>query len=198
MSNFRKWFAEPKMASKILELQRTNLGSNLNENDKVSEWFLTLSNSEDEISEFIKHNLVITITTWNDVVWYRIIIPAQRSTLMEFEKPLIETIKNLFYRWKKIDEYNYCILWQACVNKKYRWIWIPHQLKQIFQENFRSECELLIGEINKRNTRSVHVHIHKLWFEVVWTHQRNWEEWIVCALPTKNQNTLAVQTKISS
>lgn len=157
----------------ILELQRRNIPISISEEEKQKEGFVTVSHDFETLKSMnnvCAHSLAIYN---NRVVGYAL------SMVKEF-KDTIAVLKPMFQEIETTIEptVSYITMGQICVDKPYRKQGVFRGLYAYMQLNYNDNFELLITEVDAKNTRSLNAH-YAIGFKLLKTYISNNQEWVL-------------------
>lgn len=137
----------------ILELQKINLLSNVPENEKQTEGFVTVHHNFD-ILKAMNDTCAHTIAKYNNkVVGYAL------SMTKDFRED-IEVLKPMFQQIDMITKpnLNYIVMGQICVDKNHRGQGIFRGLYSHMTQEFKNQFGSIITLIDVKNVRSINAH----------------------------------------
>jgi hypothetical protein len=142
----------------IKKLLEENLGKNLSEEEK-KDGFVTFEPTENELSELINDTGIFINLKGNELKGYLITASKELSKNIPFFNEMIENMESIEYDGKKIGDYNYGLLAQINIAKKYRGGTTFFRLHTYAQTALNEQgFELGIGEIADTNEKSLAVH----------------------------------------
>ena len=162
----------------ILELQKKNLAPNLSREETLSQGFVTVNHSLEMLE--IMHRLApsIIIKDNGKVVAYALTMLCECSTLVPELKSMFYGFDSLRWNGKPVNEYDYYVMGQICIDKAYRGQGLFEMLYFKHKEVYQSQFDFIITEVATRNTRSMKAH-KRIGFETVHTHTDELDEWEV-------------------
>lgn len=137
----------------ILTLQRRNLEENLEYKEKIDQGFVTLKHSL-EILQRMNNNCPHTIAKHNNkVIGYALSMTKNFASDIDVLKPMFLEIS------KTINEENYLVMGQICIDKEYRGLGVFRGLyKHMADIVCKSNYDIIITEIDIKNERSLNAH----------------------------------------
>ncbi|MEY8020636.1 N-acetyltransferase family protein [Muriicola sp. SD30] len=162
----------------ILELQRQNLPEQLSEELKQREGFLT-----------VKHSFEL-LKKMNDVCPHIIAKDGDRviGYALCMHPDFKDKIPILFSMFKEIEtQYgneSFLVMGQICIDKDYRGKGVFRGLYKSMKEAVGTEYNLIVTEVDGRNTRSLDAHL-AIGFKVIKKYQSDGKDWYLITLTTK-------------
>jgi hypothetical protein len=170
----------------ILDLQWANHKTVVDEATMESQGFVTVRHTIEQLDAM--HSIessTIAVSDDEKVVAYIIAMTKKSRQLIPVLIPMFDLFDSLIYQGKSIDDYEYMVIGQVCVDKDYRGRSIFRQAYEGYRSAFKGRYDFCITEIDLNNTRSMQAHknigfetIHKYkdiygieWAIVVW----DWE-----------------------
>ncbi|QBA65663.1 GNAT family N-acetyltransferase [Muriicola soli] len=159
----------------ILELQEQNLPANLSEEAMRRDGFLT-----------VKHNFEL-LKKMNDVCPH--IVASNGDRVIGYALCMHPDFKSeipvLFSMFKEIEAQSgidsFMVMGQICVDKEYRGKGVFRGLYLKMKEETSSYCDLIITEVDGRNTRSLKAHL-AVGFRVIKKYQSDGRDWYLIVL----------------
>ncbi|MBP6912739.1 MAG: hypothetical protein KBB86_02290 [Candidatus Pacebacteria bacterium] len=170
--------------SNIIKLQSENLEVNLS-NDQKGDGFLRLKNSHQEIEDIINgQGVFIVCYQGNNLAGYVFSINKEYAKKINFFDDFTENIKDVQYKNKNINEYNYCILGQLCIIVQHR----GSKVLELLHERLRHELtskgyEIAVTEIDESNTRSIEANINKMGMVQAGKYKTCNNVWLITVMP---------------
>lgn len=135
-----------------------NLLKNLNEDEK-SDGFVTYEPTDEDLIKLIHDTGIFLNLKGLDLKGYIITSSTKVGREIPFFREMIDEMEKMDYDGKSIREYNYGILVQINISKKYRRGTTFFRLHTYAQENLKKlGFELAIGEVADDNPNSLEVH----------------------------------------
>ena len=162
----------------IHSLQKENLKSNISKEEMLSQGFVTVNHSM-EILEMMHRLAPSIIIKDNDkVVAYALTMLCECKNLVPELKSMFIGFDSLNWRGKRLNEYDYYVMGQICIDKAYRGRGLFELLYLKHKEIYESDFDFIITEVATRNSRSMKAH-KRIGFETVHMHQDELDEWEV-------------------
>ncbi|MDO1502351.1 GNAT family N-acetyltransferase [Winogradskyella maritima] len=167
----------------ILEIQKQNLKVVLSETDKQSEGFVSVDHTFDALKRMNDACPHMIAKSGGQVVGYALCM------LNEFRDDVPELIEMFNYmdgilEEKGLDEINYLIMGQICIDKHFRKRGIFRGLYAFLTTELQSEFDALVTEVNVKNRRSSEAH-KAVGFELLDVHTEGGEDWELIILKLK-------------
>lgn len=173
----------------ILDLQKINLKQNLDINTQVSQGFVTVNHSFEELKKLNDNQAHIIGKAANKVIAYTLSMSELDAETIPVLRPMFEIFNNLIYKEKSISEYKYLVVGQACVAEEFRGQGVLDACYEKYRETYKKKFDFAITEIAVENLRSRRAHtrigfqeIHEFtdvnginWVVVLW----DWREGMI-------------------
>ena len=150
----------------ILDLQKRNLASNLDESEVRSQGFVTVRHSIGDLqmmNDMERH--VIAVDDGRVVAYLLAMTPSSKNDIPVLI-PMFDAIESIVYRGKPLAATSYIVVGQACVDKSYRGQGVFDEIYRFYRECFRARYPYVITEIDEANTRSLRAH-QRVGFETI-------------------------------
>ena len=72
--------------------------------------------------------------------------------------PMFNLFETIYYKERKIADYNYMVVGQVCIDKQFRGLGILDNCYAAYRENFIDRYDFAITEIVSTNSRSLSAH----------------------------------------
>ena len=162
----------------MLLLQKKNLPTNISKEEMQSQGFVTVNHSLEMLEMMHKLAPSIIIKDDNKVVAYALTMLCERKNLVPELQTMFLGFDSLHWRGKPLNEYNYYVMGQVCIDKDYRGRGLFELLYQKHKEVYESTFDFMITEVATRNTRSMKAH-KRIGFETVRVYKDELDEWEV-------------------
>lgn len=159
----------------ILELQRINLPDQLTDDDRKQEGFVTISHSLELLERMNDVCPHIVARDNGRVVGYALCMHPDFSEEIPILLSMFEMINTL------LEDRSYMVMGQVCVDKGYRGKGVFRGLYQAMKAALVGEFELIVTEVDDRNTRSLDAHL-AIGFRVIKKYQSDGRDWYLIAL----------------
>ncbi|MEO6687175.1 MAG: GNAT family N-acetyltransferase [Dyadobacter sp.] len=178
-------FAETqKDVEEILSLQQLNLKTNVSEEVKNEQGFLTVCHSTEQLE--IMHNLtpqIIAKANGKVIAFALAMLPSMGKLIPDLQ-PMFDLVDDIEWNGKLIRDYKYYMMGQICVAAEFRGQGIFEKLYHTHKNFYEKEFDLCITEISTQNKRSQRAH-EKVGFETIHLHKDHVDEWNVVAWELK-------------
>lgn len=165
--------------SSILKLQAENLLTALTDEEKEKEGFLTVVHTLEDLTrlnDFEKH--VVAKAAGNIVAYVLAMTKASREDIPALI-PMFDILDQVGYNGKPIASYDYIVVGQVCIDKKFRGRGLFDRNYAFYKETYQGKYELAVTEIAVQNTRSLKAH-QRVGFREICRHTAsNGVEWAV-------------------
>ncbi|WP_248724728.1 GNAT family N-acetyltransferase [Seonamhaeicola sp. ML3] len=137
----------------ILELQNINLLSNVPENEKQTEGFVTVHHDFD-VLKAMNNDCAHTIAKYNNkVIGYALSMTKAFREDVDILKPMFQQIDMVTK-----PNLNYIVMGQICVDKNYRGQGVFRGLYKHMKDTFQNRFNAIITLIDVKNVRSINAH----------------------------------------
>jgi Acetyltransferase (GNAT) family len=162
----------------ILALQKQNLAQNLNEVEIETQGFVTMIHDIEVLQQM--HNLAPSVIAKEkqDVVGYALVMLKECRELFPPLEPMFKNLDAIEYNHRPLVDYNFYIMGQVCIDKKFRRTGLFDQLYQKHKEIYGGKFDFIITEVSTRNQRSLRAH-QRVGFEIINTYRDELDEWAV-------------------
>lgn len=160
----------------ILALQSINLPTLISEEIKQREGFVTVQHTF-EILKTMNNKCAHTIAKSNEKV-----IGYALSMVKDFKED-IDVLKPMF---QHIDDHlapkvNYIVMGQVCIDSAFRGKSVFRGLYSAMKANLKEEYDIIVTEVDKKNTRSLNAH-YAIGFTELFAYHSNNQDWILIYL----------------
>jgi hypothetical protein len=94
----------------------------------------------------------------NTVIAYLLAMTKRATTLIPALHPMFEMFEETKYGERFISNFNYIVVGQACVDKRFRGLGVLDKCYETYKEHFRPRYDFAITEIAIANNRSQAAH----------------------------------------
>jgi len=160
----------------ILALQRLNLKSEISEQTKTEQGFLTVNHSMEELLNMQKSTPQIVAKYQGQVVEFALAMLPESGKLIADLKPMFVILDSL--SWKEVSLLNskYYVMGQICVGEDFRGKGVFDQLYETHRTVYREGYALCVTEISTSNFRSQRAH-ERVGFRTIHKHVDHVDEW---------------------
>jgi ribosomal protein S18 acetylase RimI-like enzyme len=141
-----------KEIEEIILLQRENLFENVSEQERVSQGFVTVKHTFDQLLDWHQNKPHTIAVLEGHVVGYSISMLRKYRTEVPVLVPLFDTIDQNIK-----PNLNYMVMGQICIHKDYRGKGVFRGLYEKMQASCR-DYDWIVTEVDTSNLRSIHAH----------------------------------------
>ncbi|NND52484.1 MAG: GNAT family N-acetyltransferase [Flavobacteriaceae bacterium] len=157
--------------NQILNLQRINLPTEISNEEKQSEGFVTVHHDYDILKAMNDKCPHIIAKHSDKVIGYTLCMDRSFKNDIEVLKSMFGQIE------KKIEKtISYIIMGQVCIDKAYRKQGIFRGLYQQMKLVLKSQFDLIITQVDKSNIRSLNAH-YAIGFKILYSYRSNEHDW---------------------
>ena len=167
-----------KELSQIIELSRQNAKSAVSAEDKISQGFISWTYTPDLLRQLHILQPSVIVKDGDNLAGYALVAIKESAAFHNDLKAMIQHLDQLFYGDKSLGHYQYYVMGQICVDKKYRGRGVVEMLYQKHKELFESKFDFVITEISTTNLRSLRAH-EKAGFKTIHTYSDAMDDWKV-------------------
>ena len=167
-----------KELEQIHLLNQKSLKQNLDEKERKQEGFVTWLYSMDLLKQMHELAPGIIVKDGDDVIAYALVTPKEAGIFHHDLKTMVDNLQTLHYNNKPLNDYNWYVMGQICIDKAYRGKGIFNMLYQKHKDLYSQKYDLLITEISVNNPRSLRAH-EKVGFKIIHTYHDALDEWAV-------------------
>lgn len=150
----------------ILDLQRRNLKKNITADEATSQGFLIAEFSMDYLKKMNEAHPSVIAKRGEEVVGYALIATPAARIGHPLTEDLFNQIDALTFQGIPLNQANYAVIGQLCVDKSVRGMGLVQQLYGRFREELENEYDFGITDVARANSRSLKAHI-KTGFQVI-------------------------------
>ena len=164
----------------ILHLQKLNLKSEISDETKKDQGFLTVRHSMDELMLMYQSTPQIIAKKDGKVIAYALAMLPDLGKLIADLEPMFTILENLQWNSQNLSHLKYYVMGQICVDAGSRGLGVFDQLYHKHKEVYGPDYELCVTEISTSNFRSQRAH-ERVGFKTIHTHLDHVDEWNVVA-----------------
>jgi len=142
----------------ILALQKANLAQGLTLEERQSQGFVTVNHSFDQLKNLNDYEKHIIAKDNDKIIGYLLAM----TKLSKFDIPILVPMFNAFgsilYGYRKVDDYNFIVVGQVCIDKEYRGKGILDNCYSAYKNYYSDKYDFAITEIASDNLRSINAH----------------------------------------
>lgn len=163
----------------ILELQRKNHSANLSAEEILSEGFITVLHSLENLRNLNDIQPHIICKHNDKVVAYLLTMTGKSRNEIPILIPMFNLFDSLVFKGKQISKYKYIVVGQVCIDKNYRGIGVLDNCYAAYKFHLEETYDFAITKISCRNLRSIKAH-QKIGFTEIYKYRsQDREEWSV-------------------
>lgn len=164
----------------ILQLQKLNLKTEISDQTKKDQGFLTVNHKIEELILMYQSTPQIVARHDGKIVAFALAMLPELGKLIADLKPMFDILSNLSWKSKNLETYPYYVMGQICVASDFRGQGVFDGLYQKHKAIYKPDYELCVTEISTSNTRSQRAH-ERVGFETFHVHVDHVDEWNVVA-----------------
>lgn len=142
----------------ILKLQQANLPTALTAEETQSQGFVTVQHTLADLRKLNDIEPHLIAKDGSTVVAHLLAMTQQSKLDIPVLVPMFELFDKISYKNRRISDYNYLVVGQACVDKKYRGQGIFDASYLAYRKQFMPKYDFAITEIATTNVRSLRAH----------------------------------------
>ena len=162
----------------ILDLQERNLVTNINDEEKQSQGFVTLQHTLADLQAFQEIAPSVIIKEEERVIAYALTMPRECSEVVPALQSMFTSFDSLMWQNKPLNDYRFYVMGQICIDKEHRGKGLFERLYQGHRHFFGRHFDCIVTEIATRNLRSMRAH-EKVGFKVIHVYRDQQDEWAV-------------------
>jgi hypothetical protein len=160
----------------ILSLQEINLSSNVLQENKKTNGFVTVKHDLSVLEKMNTAAPQIIAKNGDEVIAYALVMPKEFSSFIPVLIPMFEMFEKLPYKGKVLTSYSYYVMGQICIAKPYRGIGVFEKLYAQHKETYSKKFELCLTEVSSSNPRSMRAH-EKVGFKTIHNFDDKTDNW---------------------
>jgi hypothetical protein len=142
----------------ILDLQRRNLVTSLEEEEIRSQGFVTVLHSVEDLRKMNAIEQHVIAVDNDMVVAYLLAMTRASRNDIPVLIPMFDMIETIAFQGRPLSASSYIVVGQACVDKSYRGHGVFDAIYDHYACCFRDRFRYVITEIDAMNTRSLRAH----------------------------------------
>lgn len=150
----------------ILSLHRENLLTNLSEETKQKEGYVTAEYNLQLLQTMHQLSPAVIAKDGETVVGYVLVVTRQFYGKHALMDDLFNCVDNITYQGDKLRDVDYALCGQLCVGKSHRGLGLVQRMYEFYREELKTEYKYCITDVAEGNPRSLKAHI-KTGFEVI-------------------------------
>jgi hypothetical protein len=173
----------------ILSLQRENLSTNLSQEEKDEQGFVTIQHNLAQLEAMHSIAPHVLAKEKDQVVGYVLAMTLASREVVPLLIPLFENFDQSEIGDKKVTDYNPMVVGQVCVGKSQRGTGVFDKLYAEYQEQYGSTYDFAITSVALSNYRSLAAH-QRVGFKILHTFQDSLNPWAVVCWDWNNRFSL--------
>ena len=170
----------------ILSLQRLNLAMNLDKKEIESQGFVTVLHRLVDLQKMNAIEQHIIAKDNDTVVAYLLAMTEKSKSDIPVLVPMFELFESIQYKNKLLSQYNYMVVGQVCVDKRYRGQGVLDKCYDLYVKTFRPRYDFAVTEIATSNQRSLNAH-KRIGFKTIHEYVApDGEKWAIVVLEWTN------------
>jgi L-amino acid N-acyltransferase YncA len=162
----------------ILALQKKYLSGANSTQEEREQGFVTVHHSMEKLQQLHALAPSVVVKENDHVIAYALVMLNVAGNLVPELLPMFALLKTLSYGNKPLNNYNYYVMGQICIDKPYRSQGVFPMLYHKHRELMQHKYDFVITEIATRNTRSLRAH-EKVGFRLLHNYTDATDEWDV-------------------
>lgn len=164
----------------ILNLQWDNHLSRVSDKVRWSDGFVTVRHTLQQL-QLLQSIAPHVIALEDDlVVGYILAMTKASRNLIPILIPMFDQFDQIFYKGKRISDYEYMVVGQVCVGKNQRGKGLFDRMYEIYRNEFSNHYSFAITEIALSNIRSIAAH-KRVGFEAIHEFEDDTQPWAIVA-----------------
>jgi L-amino acid N-acyltransferase YncA len=174
----------------ILSLQRENLSTNLSQEEKDEQGFVTIQHTLEQLQSMHSVAPHVLAKEKNQVVGYVLAMTLASREAVPLMVPLFENFDQSEIGGKKVTDYNPMVVGQVCVGKSQRGTGLFDKLYSEYREQYASTHDFAITSVALSNYRSLAAH-QRVGFKILHTFQDSLHPWAIVCWDWNNRFSLS-------
>ena len=142
----------------ILSLQKANLARNLDIEQIESQGFVTVLHRLPDLQKMNAIEQHIIAKDNDEVIAYLLAMTEKSKFDIPVLVPMFDLFESIQYKNKLLSQYNYMVVGQVCVDKKYRGQGVLDKCYDLYVTTFKQRYDFAVTEIATSNQRSLNAH----------------------------------------
>ena len=174
----------------ILSLQRENLSTNLSQEEKDEQGFVTIQHDLEQLQSMHSVAPHVLAIENDQVVGYVLAMTLATREVVPLLIPLFENFDKSEIGGKKVTDYNPMVVGQVCVGKSQRGTGLFDKLYTEYREQYASTHDFAITSVALSNYRSLAAH-QRVGFKILHTFQDSLHPWAIVCWDWNNRFSLS-------
>jgi predicted GNAT superfamily acetyltransferase len=142
----------------IIELQKSNLPSNLTQEEIAGEGFVTVVHRLEDLKKMNDIEQHIIAKDDGKIIAYLLAMTSKSKADIPVLIPMFENFEKIKFHDKILSAHKYIVVGQVCVSKGYRGQGILDNCYAEYKNQFKNKYDFAITEIATKNQRSIKAH----------------------------------------
>ena len=164
----------------ILSLQKANLSSEISEMERTEQGFVTVKHQLDQLLAMHQIEPHVIAIDGDLVIGYILAMTKACRDLVPVLIPMFEQFDQVKYSGKIVAEFDYMVIGQICVDKRYRGQGIFDGMYECYRNAFSNCYDFAITEIAISNFRSIKAH-QRVGFRIIHEFSDFTQDWVIVA-----------------
>lgn len=178
--------AEESDLDEILDLNKKNYSDNVVWEDRQDQWFVTATFDKNILRKIMKDIPILIVRCDWDFAWYLIWAVPSVAPEVDLYSTYPTLLKDVYFDGKSLNKYNFFVIIQIAIVKKYRWRKLTYFLYKKMYEKTKNNYELMVSDIADENKRSLGAHLNKIGFEKIKKFHLDDDLWYVVVLDIRS------------
>lgn len=164
---------------RIIALQKANLPTALTPEQEAEQGFVSATHDLETLAAMNETAASVIAKDGTNLAGYALAMTRAYSKRVPLLTPTFEFQDQLVYQGKTLDEHDYIVMGQVCVDKAYRGQKLVDRMYKYFRACYSPHYPLLVTSISPRNARSRRVHQRCGFIELGEFTAPDGHEWII-------------------
>lgn len=160
----------------ILRIQKENHLNHVSKESSMANGFVTVKHSYEMIEKMNSRAKQVIAIIDNQVVGYALVMLKEFKDLVPVLVPMFKTFEKIEYKEKKLDQLNYYVMGQICIQDNFKRKGIFTKLYLKHKEEYSKLYDYCVTEVSSSNVPSMLAH-EKLGFRTIHTFSDHTDEW---------------------
>jgi len=170
----------------IISLQRQNLPQSLDAEEMQSQGFVTVVHEMEVLKKMNAVEKSVIARDKETVIAYLLAMTTASRYDLPVLVPMFDVFEDILFRGKVLSSYNYIVVGQVCVDKRYRGQGVLDECYSFYVSCFKEKYDFAVTEIATSNVRSIRAH-RRIGFETIHEYTApDHEKWSIVVLDWKD------------
>ncbi|MFI5155358.1 MAG: GNAT family N-acetyltransferase [Chitinophagales bacterium] len=162
----------------IADLQKRFLRGVTSQEEEREQGFLTVEHSLETLEQMHRLEPSIIAKENGQLAGYALTMPRACGAMIPVLVPMFHIFPEIVYGYRPINDYNFYVMGQICVDKPFRGLGVFDLLYQKHREVYSHKYDFIVTEISLRNHRSMKAH-QRVGFKLLHVYTDPLDEWAV-------------------